>query len=75
MKIIRHGAGADHGTFAIDLDDLRVTWNPDGQHVLLKAKSVSDFNTYARHNYEIAVSLEELGRMLVAVGGSLSTDT
>lgn len=70
MKISRHGSGRYMGETSIDLKKLAVTWVPSENGVHLKCRNVADFSTEARHNYDIALSVDELRQVLdVALSG------
>lgn len=64
LDISRRGSSDDYGFSTIRLNNLKASWDPETESIILTDKGVSDFNTHSHHDYKIRVSLAELGRML-----------
>ena len=70
MNISRHGASAYYGHSSITLNEPSFFWNESHKVIEIKKSRVKDFNTESRHNYTIALSLEEIAKVLQAVAGA-----
>jgi hypothetical protein len=78
MKILRRGARADHGTKSVELKVAGLKWNPTAEAFdVTFAGAVTDFSTYARHQYWLRFSPEELVtllRLLPDAGSSMQAE-
>ena len=72
MLIKRRGHLAYHGTSQISLGSLVVEWVREMMSIKLSSTGVADFSTNSRHDYDVFVSLDELGRMLTVVGNNFA---
>jgi hypothetical protein len=70
MLIKRRGHGAYRGTSQIDLGSPVVEWVGETMLIKLSSTGVGDFSTNSRHDYDVFVSLDELGRMLTVTGNN-----
>jgi hypothetical protein len=68
MKIKRRGSGADHSPNYVNFEKTTVKWDENEKSVVLSSRRVKDFNIKSYHNYEVFLPLEELAKVLIAVG-------
>lgn len=69
MNVKRRGSRADHGLRQIDLTEPRFRWNQtSGLMEAVIDNPARDFATFARHNYIVEFSLNELADMVRALG-------
>jgi hypothetical protein len=66
MKITRRGARADNGPSSIELKKLRVSLGGEG--IIIQDFDISDFVTKAHYDYNIVLSLEEVGLIIDSLG-------
>jgi len=66
MKIIRRGTRADNGPSSIELNNLKISLDKEG--IIIRDSGIRDFVTKSHHNYEIIISLEEIGAILDSLG-------
>lgn len=69
IKINRRGALADHGRSSISFESFDTFWDQTQQAICIKSKGIPDFNTTARHNYELFIPLDVISRMLEILAG------
>lgn len=74
MKITRRGARADNGPSSITLSKLSVVLAKDGSEVSLQDNDVADFVTKAHYNYDIRLSLNEVGNIIKAISDASTTN-
>lgn len=67
MKITRVGARADNGPSSIELINLKIEFVSNSQEISLKDHDIKDFVTKAHYNYDMRLSLSEIGKMLEAI--------
>jgi hypothetical protein len=70
MKINRRGWSRDDGTVAINLDRLGIAWDEETRSIKLSSSGVHDFRGNSRHNYDVFLSLDELGAVLGELSSS-----
>ena len=75
MTIRRHGARRDQGVKEVELRDPKVRWDPKQGCVTISARRVKDFTGFATHNYDLAISLEEVSKVLDALGEVAADET
>lgn len=73
MYIERRGSERDHGIASTSLSPGSVTWDTRSKSVEITAWSVEDFNTTARHNWYIEITLPELAAMLDAAASAIGS--
>lgn len=73
MHVKRRGSERDHGMSATDIAPRKIVWDPASKTVELSAWFVQDFNTPARHDWYVSVTLEELRGMLDAAASALGS--
>lgn len=78
MKITRHGERAFHGVKAVGLENVKAKWNaPSKELHITSANAAFDFNTNAKHIYNVKLSLEEAAILIKELGdncGSIQID-
>ena len=67
MKITRVGARADNGPSSITLPKITAHLTKSGNEVSLQETDISDFVTKAHYNYDMRLSLDEVGRIIQAI--------
>lgn len=67
MLASRHGTDKNKGTFSIDLSDCTISFSKKKSAILVKSRSVRDFNAAAFHDYTIEISLPEFAKMLSCI--------
>ena len=72
MLIKRRGHLAYHGTSQIVLGSPVVEWVGEMMLIKLSSTGVADFSTNSRNDYDVFVSLDELGRMLTVAGNNFA---
>ncbi len=73
MLITRHGERANHGTKSVTLDRIKVKWNAPGKvFQVTSPNSAYDFSTYAKHLYNVKLSLDEVALLLKELGDNAS---
>lgn len=70
MLIKRRGTRANNGFSHIRFKSPAVDWSNVQGEIIIKENDIEDFNTRSHHNYEIRISLRELGEMIEAVAAS-----
>jgi hypothetical protein len=74
MQISRHGERANHGVKSVTLDKIRVKWSaPSKEFQVTSPKSAYDFSTYAKHMYNVKLSLEETALLLKELGDNAAS--
>lgn len=68
MKILRRGSTADHGQKSIDLKSPDVKWDARNESIVFRKRSVVNFSGASKHDYEVSLSLKEIGLILSVVG-------
>lgn len=71
MHIRRRGSERDHGLVGTHLSPRTIAWDPAQSAVEITSWFVNDFNTPARHDWYISVSLPELAAMIDAAASAL----
>jgi hypothetical protein len=72
VKIERIGHSANHGIKELKVTSTKVTWKPMTDSVAFRAMNVRDFDSAARHNYTVSISLEECAEVIKLLGGELA---
>jgi pantoate kinase len=67
MKITRVGARADNGPSSISLSNLTVVFENNSKEISLTDRDVGDFVTKAHYNYDMRLSLAEIGKIVEAL--------
>lgn len=66
MEIKRHGSSRFMGYTSIHFKRPSIAWDAKDGLIHIKSNNVSDFASDATHNYDISLSIDELGQLLAA---------
>ena len=64
MKIARSGSAAFHGLYEIQFHSPKFTWNAAESHLQVRQSRVEDFNSGARHDYALSMTVAELSQLI-----------
>jgi hypothetical protein len=71
MDVQRRGSERDHGISSTSIEPRTIAWKPATKSVEITSWFVPDFNTPARHDWYVSVTLDELRQMLDAAASAL----
>lgn len=67
MLASRHGTEKNKGNYSIDLSECTIAFSKKKSAIIVKSRSVKDFNAIAFHDYTIEITMPEFSKMLSCI--------